>query len=431
MATTQMRRHNARSDASPGTPLTDSELRFFYHTELALSGAAASIEGLSGILGAVESYSTRPQWLFHPSGHLMSCTSTATRFKTPPLKKLLDHAMPAEDVDIVTLYTPPVPHRGISRGHLLSPVTRNDDHHGWWVVAETPNRFTRLDRRFAERVAHHLASKFELQQRVAQANWNAQSMFTRQLVRGSGREDDLLASAEYLGINANARRIVIYAVTEATTNSNDEIAASTQLSSDLDTEILSTRGNEGIIFLVEVPPERADGFFLREVKEAMQRFIDTSGSVFYHVGISSATARPGLRKAYRQSREVAQCIERFTNGHSRVLTVDDLGPARLLVANSEAPAIYSYVKDTLGPLHEDPSNNALVETLKSYFAHHRSVKLAASTLGVHENTIRLRLDKINSLLDVDILGDSQDQLTLQTALLILRLVEDPRDPSKS
>src|SRR5699024_5553630 len=157
--------------------------------------------------------------------------------------------------------------------------------------------------------------------------------------------------------------------------------------------------------------------FLREVKKALQRFIKTDGSKFFHIGISSATARSGLRKAYRQSREVAQCIERLTNEDSRVLTVNDLGPARLLVANSDTPAIYSYIKDTLGPLQEDPSNSALLETLKSYFDHNRSVKLAANALGVHENTVRLRLDKINALLAMDVLGDSQDQLTIQTALL--------------
>lgn len=430
MASKQLRLTKARRDGVSGTPLTEAELRFFYHTELALSEAIASGKGLSHLISAVENYSARPQWLFRPSGRLISRTTTAERFKTPILSQLLHSAQPSDEANISTHYTRPFPHRGISRGYLLSPVTRHDDQHGWWVVAETPDRFTRIDLMFAERMAHHLASVFELQQRVAQANWNAQSMFARQLVRGSGREDDLLASADYLGINANARRIVVYAATESATSLSDEMTTAAKLSSDLDTEVLSTRGNEGIIFLVEVPAGCADASFLREVKKALQEYVQTHGSKFFHIGISSTTDRPGLRKAYRQSREVAQCIERFTNGSSRVLTVNDLGPARLLVANSDAPAIHSYVKDALGPLYE-PSNLALYETLKVYFDQHRSVKLAASTLGIHENTVRLRLDKINTLLDRDVLGDTQDQLTVQTALLILRLVGEPHDSAQS
>src|SRR5699024_10479544 len=100
------------------------------------------------------------------------------------------------------------------------------------------------------------------------------------------------------------------------------------------------------------------------------------------------------------------------------------GPARLLVANSDTPAIRAYVQDTIGPLRDDPSHIDLFETLNAYFEHHRSVKVAANRLGVHENTIRLRLSKINTLLNVDILTDAQHQLTVQTALLILRLLGD-------
>src|SRR5699024_1495067 len=173
-----------------------------------------------------------------------------------------------------------------------------------------------------------------------------------------------------------------------------------------------TRGNEGTIFLIEAPKEGTDAAFVRHVKKTLQQLIPMSGDSLRQIGISSVTERSGLRKAYRQSREVAQCVERFSAGRQQVLTVDDLGPARLLVANSDTPAIRAYVQDTIGPLRDDPSHIDLFETLNAYFEHHRSVKVAANRLGVHENTIRLRLSKINTLLNVDILTDAQHQLTV-------------------
>jgi DNA-binding PucR family transcriptional regulator len=125
-----------------------------------------------------------------------------------------------------------------------------------------------------------------------------------------------------------------------------------------------------------------------------------------------------------------RCIDRFAGRSAqRILAVDDLGPARLFLANSDTSAIRGYVIDVLGPLLTgDPAMTDLLTTLQCYFDASRSVRASAAQLGVHENTIRLRLARVTTATGLDVAGDANDQLSVQTALLVLRLQGHPTLP---
>jgi DNA-binding PucR family transcriptional regulator len=106
--------------------------------------------------------------------------------------------------------------------------------------------------------------------------------------------------------------------------------------------------------------------------------------------------------------------------------VDDLGPARLFVANGDLVAVRRYVQEILGPLLGEGSTlSDLVLTLQIFFDTGRSVRESATRLGVHENTVRLRLSKISDLIGLDVATDAHAQLSVQTALLVLRLEGHP------
>ncbi len=81
------------------------------------------------------------------------------------------------------------------------------------------------------------------------------------------------------------------------------------------------------------------------------------------------------------------------------------------------------MRDTLGALLEDgdPGIHDLFVTLQAFFDCSRSVRRSATALGVHENTIRYRLSRIEDLTGLDIVGSGDVQLAVQLALLILRL----------
>jgi sugar diacid utilization regulator len=130
-----------------------------------------------------------------------------------------------------------------------------------------------------------------------------------------------------------------------------------------------------------------------------------------------------LAGAYREAREVARCIASFSGASSRtILAADDLGPARLFVTNVKSDAAARFVEDSVGPLlGGGEASDALLRTLEAFYDAGRSVRISSERLGVHENTIRYRLTRVHALTGLDVAGDADDQLTVQVALLVLRL----------
>jgi sugar diacid utilization regulator len=267
-----------------------------------------------------------------------------------------------------------------------------------------------------------------VQRRVARAAWNARSALARQLVQGSSREDDLVQAADYLGVRADADRVLVYiAGTEAAEVGEEELSGS--VGQDLGVEVLGTRGREGVILLVEAPDDAVGVVFVDEVKRVMQRRLDELGRPDSVVAVSAVTRAAGLRRAYRETREVVLCVERFARSTDRVVAVDDLGPARLFVANSDVEAVRRYVSDVLGGLLDGrPGTADLLRTLYCFFDTGRGVRESAARLGIHENTVRLRLAKVHDLTGLEVASDANDQLVAQTALLVLRLEGHPAVP---
>lgn len=402
-----------------------------YGAELALTHAAAAREGLAGLVRAAGDLCDRPQWLLDTVGRVVACTPRARELSVPPLTRLLQSHDTSGDR---ALLVPADPAHGLARRHLLAPVRRDGVLHAWWIVAELPRLFEHTDQVLATRTALHLASEYDTQRRVARTAHNARSLLARQLVRGSGMEDDLVASGDHLGIDVNSRRLVVFVAhpqapapgspSSGAAAAPDETRAADRLAAALGVEVLGTRGNEGTILLVQVPTDRREASFVEEVKDALRRGLVTPEptAVPPAVGISCATDRRGLRREYRAAREVARCVERFCLHGERLLAVDDLGPARLFVANAREADVRAYVTEVLGPLLDgDRSRRVLLETVDCYFLHDRSVRRTARSMSVHENTVRLRLARVGEETGLDVAGNARDQLSVQTALLVLQL----------
>lgn len=67
----------------------------------------------------------------------------------------------------------------------------------------------------------------------------------------------------------------------------------------------------------------------------------------------------------------------------------------------------------------------LLLTLGVFFDLSRSVRRSAQRLGVHENTIRYRLARVEELTGLAVASNSEHQLTVQLSLLILRIIGSP------
>lgn len=314
------------------------------------------------------------------------------------------------------------------RRKIVTRVAERGEHFGWLVIDEHPTPLRPTDEYTAARCARRIGAQFLIQRRIARVAWNAKSALTRQLILGTGAREDLAASGEYLGVDTEAHRVLVFVRAPDREREGFDQAVTEHLERFLGVEVLSTRGPEGVILLVEAPIDVASVIAVSQVKDALTRAAAAvcrfPGMI---AGVSSVCEPAGLSRAYREAREVVQCADRFTPPAAhRILAVDDLGPARVFLANGDLDALRRFVDDLLGPLLRDvPGTDGLLRTVQCWFDAGRSPRGAARHLGVHENTVRLRLSRVHTLTGLDVVGDAAHQLSIQTALLILRFQGHP------
>lgn len=424
--------HRARVvHPAPDLAQRHEELSRRYAIELRLSGVSASGGGISGLVQAVAELTANPVWLIDPRRRVVSRSAHArgSDFRPPDIAQLLAQHGPADVAALEPLVVAAQPALGIGRRHLLIPVRRDDCLFAWLVMAEVSGRFDRQSAMLVNRAAFHLANEYAVQRRVARASWNARATLARQLVRGSTRDDDIVEAAEYLGVQAEADRVIVYLADAHGAGPRDEEEMCARVAQEIGGEVLATRGREGTILLIEAPDDVAKVAFVHQVKQVMRRMVASLGEEAATVGVSGVTRAGALQRAYRETREVVLCVDRFARSAERVIAVDDLGPARLFVANGDLGAVRRYVQDVVGALLDGaPGTADLLRTLQCFFDTGRSVRESSARLGIHENTVRLRLAKVHDLTGLDVASDANDQLSAQTALLVLRLEGHPAIP---
>lgn len=407
------------------------QLAHRHAVELRLTGAVAEGGGIAGLVRTAAALSGNPLWLIDPRRRVVARSSEVrgSEFRAPDVAQLLEEHGPVDMTSAEPVVVAACPARGIARRHLLVPVARDSCLFAWLVVAEVSARLTHEDAWLTRRTAFHLAGQYAVQRRLAGASWNARASLARQLVRGSNRDDDVTAAADYLGVRVGADRVLVYLADGEADEPRDEQQVAELVAQELDVEVLGTRGREGTILLVEAPETSARVQVVQQVKQVMRRVVVALGDPDAIVGISAVTRADALQRSYRETREVVLCVDRFARRGDRVIAVDDLGPARLLVANGDVGAVRRYVDDVLGALLGTvPGSADLLRTLQCFFDTGRSVRESSARLGIHENTVRLRLGKIHDLTGLDVAGNANDQLSAQTALLVLRLEGHPAIP---
>ena len=314
----------------------------------------------------------------------------------------------------------------VRRRHLAAPVDVRGDRWGWLVIMEHPSRLAAFDDFLIRRAATHLALELAGRRQMISSAADARALLARQLLRGTTVEEDLRRSAEYLGVSLDAHRVVAYFDAEPGGVDIDELVA--RMRPRIGADVLATRGPEGVALLAEVPDDEVAARAVRRVQESLREALGEAADGRLLAGVSTVCRGPAeVPGGYRVARQVARCIENFAHGsRHRVLAADDLGPGRLFVANGHPEEIQRFVEDVLGRLLGDDEPCAdLLRTLEAFYDTGRSVRLAAETLGVHENTVRYRLSRVHTITGLDVAGDADDQLSVQVALLVLRLQGHP------
>lgn len=335
----------------------------------------------------------------------------------------------------------PLPNAGVLHRYLVAPVTVDGATAGRLVVMENQRRFTGGDMLTMRRAATVLALQMSAQRRASEADWDAGASLAGELLGGSTDREVVQRRAERLGVSVEAPRVVALIGSRTDEAASRDFRAALAAFSEVAPEVavLATSVAGGIAALLSVDAQDDSALLAqaRDVVLQVCRQLPTSADVV--VGLSSVRSSPeGYAEAYGEAREVVECIRRFAPGPGPdIFSAAELGAGRVLLATSEREAVRKLSEATFGNLVRDPSKADLLVTLRSFFDNMASIRSCALRLGVHENTIRYRLARIEELTGLPVTRDPDAQLRARLSLLVLMLegrlpatTEVPRAPAR-
>ncbi len=309
---------------------------------------------------------------------------------------------------------------GVNRRKIVTSVSGRGEMFGWLVFDETPGAFRPNDEYIAEKAAQRIAAQYVTQRRIARVADDTRSVLAQQLLHGYGALSDIDARAEHLGVNIAAKRVVVFVPVQTTDGRDFMPEVVEALESCLDTEILATQEASGWSLLIAVSDDATSTDTVEKTRVAVANALSVSDGGPHVAGVSSVCEPHQLRQGYDDARQIVRCIDRI-GAREGVVTVFDLGPARLLIAHGDDNALQRYVAEVLGPLFGDRGEPELIQTMANWYAAGCNARVAAMALDVHENTVRARLARVHALTGFDVIGVSDDRFSVQTALTILRL----------
>ncbi|MCU1677382.1 MAG: putative CdaR family transcriptional regulator [Frankiales bacterium] len=400
-----------------------------------LTGLILDGRNLREIAQAVTDLTHKP-CAIHDADHRRLTWASPDSQDGPMRPRLLDADMLArpEIADALAALTPkkaavvgPFPTAGLPYRFLVAPVTVRDDQWATLVLMEHGARLSGFDMLMSRRTATVIALELSAERRAANAEWNARASLAGELIRGNSDIAQLESRAQFVGMDLDQPHVLCLigsraqddaSVPDAHTAGDAFRAAAPHAG------VIAAGVAEGVVVILEAPadvPALNGVEAVKDLVSAVSRELDPNGRLI--AGLSTICRSPGdYVRAYGQARQVVQCLDTFHRaGSVDVLAADDLGAGRMFLANADADEAERFVEETLGGLLGDSVASDLLLTLSSFFDHGRSIRWSAVDLGVHENTVRYRLSRIEELTGLAVSGDSDAQLSAQLALLVLRL----------
>ena len=168
------------------------------------------------------------------------------------------------------------------------------------------------------------------------------------------------------------------------------------------------------------PPAAAYGEIATLVTEAMSAFVALAPGIRLHAGIGRPyLGLDGLRTSLTEAKEAAT-IAQAAGGEMGVQHIDEMGVRRILLGWYASESFAEFAHTLLDPLLSQDVDGSLLQTLEVYLDEESSATLAATRMGVHRNTILNRVERLRSLLTVN-LDDPDERLAVQLACRVVKL----------
>ncbi len=174
-----------------------------------------------------------------------------------------------------------------------------------------------------------------------------------------------------------------------------------------------------------VAPKTADPAERRRIAERLQEELDKRVTVVtVSIGVGRCVDNPlELHRSYVEASRSVD-VGRWAKGRHVTEVFDELGLERLL-ASTPVDDLAEFVEQAIGQLidHDRENGTDLVETLGMWLET-RNMAEAARRLHVHYNTLKNRLDRIESIAG-PVLSDSARALECSVAIYVFRHYEGP------
>ncbi|MDA0160321.1 GAF domain-containing protein [Solirubrobacter ginsenosidimutans] len=315
----------------------------------------------------------------------------------------------------------PIARAGLLHRYLVAPVTIRDERWGTLVVMAHTAHFGPLDQRICRRASTMIALDLSAERRIMASEWDAEATFVSGLVDSARDHDDVRRRADFLGIVLDQPHVFCLLSPYSGAPLDVRAVREAFVTAAPGARVMTGATPDGVVVLLPAEPDATRASAVETARATLEAARTTLGEPLAALSVpcSDAEAYP---RAYAQVRQVLQCIRAFHGpGSTRVLAADELGAGRLLLMGADAAEADRFVDETLRNMLADSGAPDLLLTLVRFFEDQRSVRRVAAHLDVHENTVRYRLAKIEELTGLPVRTDSDAQLSVQLALLVLHL----------
>jgi sugar diacid utilization regulator len=318
--------------------------------------------------------------------------------RVPAVRDALDGLGPERPSVVLA----PCPAHGLARRHLVAVLRSGGAPTGYLDIIEVSRSLGPADIPVAEQAAAVLSVQLRAEAHAAQARDDVLA----DLLRGFRAESDLRRLARTAGLDLRRPHLLVRLPVApdrvaADVRNAATAAAATALGEPQPPTLAEA---DAIVMLVRLPADPGP-LVLRTIHRRLRDGMDAVAAV---TGVRRAVVSGVCREiidfpaALAETGEVDSIVARL-GGDADVVPVTELSTLRLVVNGDRTDVAVRFAEQCLGPLHrsDTATGGDLVATLRGYLTSGAQVRATAKALGVHENTVRYRLGRIEHITGLD------------------------------
>ena len=418
-------------------------LEFLADVHAKLTGAVLEGADIRAVVGLLSELAGSPVALLDEDFAVLAWTAPAPLRTGPPVLGDRARERPALRAALASLSAArpstvlePSSALGLGRRHVVCRLIVEGRPSGYLDVVESGRALGDLDAELAERGATVLALQVLSERRQIEAEGQARDDFLSDLLNNHRDVAQLARRGVPFGVDLTEPHVLVRLAVESGEGHLHASVARRLVVADLATRLGTDEPPANtlpgaVVVLVRLG-EAAGVSHPDEVRAHVAAVADAVvPRVCVRGGVVSAVCREpeDFPRAHRELREVEE-LSRSFGWSRRVVTVDELGLFRVVVASGRVREAVRFADELVRPVREhDGADGSLLATWRAFLAAEARVQRAAADLGVHENTVRYRLARVRELTGKDP-ASLDTMLTARAAFQILELAGWFRDTDR-